>query len=176
MTFVSYAQNFEDVLLWRSFHDVEGGRYLDIGAQDPEVDSVSLAFYKAGWRGIHVEPTSSYAGRLREARRGEVVIQAVVTDAKGPVEFFEIHDTGISMGVADIAKRHRDAGFEPHKVFSPTIGLAELLQMFDGPVHWMKIDVEGMEVDVLRSWGSSPVRPWVLLIELTAPGSQIPTD
>jgi len=49
MTFVSYAQNFEDVLLWRALHDVEHGRYLDVGAHDPVIDSVSLAFYEAGW-------------------------------------------------------------------------------------------------------------------------------
>ena len=68
MTFVSYAQNFEDVLLWRLLHDVERGQYLDIGAQDPVFDSVSLAFYNAGWRGLHVEPTPAYAARGREAR------------------------------------------------------------------------------------------------------------
>ena len=55
MSIVSYAQNFEDVLLWRALGDVVGARYLDIGAQNPVVDSVSLAFYQAGWRGVHVE-------------------------------------------------------------------------------------------------------------------------
>ena len=35
MTFVSFAQNFEDVILWRALRHVEHGQYLDIGAQDP---------------------------------------------------------------------------------------------------------------------------------------------
>ena len=43
--FVSYAQNFEDVMLWRALKHVENGYYVDIGAQDPVFDSVSLAFY-----------------------------------------------------------------------------------------------------------------------------------
>ena len=68
MSIVSFAQNFEDVLLWRALGDVEQGRYLDIGAQDPVADSVSLAFYNAGWRGVHVEPTPAYAELLRKAR------------------------------------------------------------------------------------------------------------
>ena len=59
MTFVSYAQNFEDVMLWRALSDVKQGHYIDIGAQDPVINSVSLAFYEAGWRGIHVEATRS---------------------------------------------------------------------------------------------------------------------
>jgi hypothetical protein len=36
----------------------------------------------------------------------------------------------------------------------------------------MKIDVEGMEPDVLRSWGDSSRRPWLLVIEATYPTSQ----
>ena len=90
VTFVSYAQNFEDVVLWRALQDVEGGRYLDIGAQEPELDSVSLAFYRLGWRGIHVEPTPTYATLLRSARPDETVIEAAVTDAPGPITLYEL--------------------------------------------------------------------------------------
>jgi len=65
----SYAQNFEDVILWRALKHVERGCYVDIGAWDPVIDSVSLAFYEQGWRGLHVEPEPSAAARLRQARR-----------------------------------------------------------------------------------------------------------
>lgn len=61
MTLTSYAQNFEDVILWRVLRHVERGTYIDLGAQDPVADSVSLAFYENGWRGLHVEPVSFYA-------------------------------------------------------------------------------------------------------------------
>ena len=54
MSIVSYAQNFEDVMLWRALGKVENGFYIDIGAQHPVIDSVSKAFYDNGWRGIHV--------------------------------------------------------------------------------------------------------------------------
>jgi len=90
MTLNSYSQNFEDVMLWRALHDVGRGRYLDIGAQDPAVDSVSLAFYEAGWRGVHVEPVPAYAEKLRAARPDEQVIEAAVTDALGPIKFYEL--------------------------------------------------------------------------------------
>ena len=41
-------------------------------------------------------------------------------------------------------------------------------------VHWMKIDVEGMEADVLRGWDATLLRPWILLIEATRPNSPEP--
>ena len=44
MTFVSYAQNMEDVMLWRALKDVDQGFYVDVGANDPNVHSVTKAF------------------------------------------------------------------------------------------------------------------------------------
>ena len=78
---VSYAQNFEDVMLWRALEHVENGFYIDLGAQDPLADSVSMAFHEHGWKGIHVEPTPHYAQLLREQRPGDTVIEAAVANA-----------------------------------------------------------------------------------------------
>ena len=54
MTFVSYAQNFEDVMLHRALNHVVRGFYIDVGAADPEALSVTKAFYDNGWHGINV--------------------------------------------------------------------------------------------------------------------------
>ena len=65
MSFVSYAQNFEDVMLWRALKHVENGFYVDIGAQDPLVDSVSLAFYEHGWQGgAMLSQTQQYSDQV----------------------------------------------------------------------------------------------------------------
>ena len=43
--FVSYAQNQEDVVLARALHpDDRGGFWVDVGAGDPVLDSVTAAF------------------------------------------------------------------------------------------------------------------------------------
>jgi hypothetical protein len=54
--FVSYAQNFEDVMLWRALRSLESGFYIDVGANDPTIDSVTKAFYASRWHGINIEP------------------------------------------------------------------------------------------------------------------------
>ena len=74
MNFVSYAQNFEDVILWRSLADVPNGFYIDVGAQHPVYDSVSKAFYEHGWKGVHVEATATYAALLRQDRPDELML------------------------------------------------------------------------------------------------------
>jgi FkbM family methyltransferase len=176
MTFVTYSQNFEDVVLERALRGVENGRYLDVGAQDPVVDSVSLVFYEAGWRGIHVEPTPAYASALRAARPDEQVIEALVSDEPGIGIVHQFAGTGLSTGVEEIAAGHREKGYEQTDITIPRVRLAEVLQLFGGAdVHWMKVDVEGMEARALRSWGEHPARPWVLVIESTYPSTQIDT-
>ena len=44
MTFIFYAQNFEDVLLRRALRGVEAGFYVAVGASHPDADSVTRAF------------------------------------------------------------------------------------------------------------------------------------
>lgn len=169
----TYAQNFEDVLLWRALREIEVGFYIDIGAQDPVTDSVSLAFYERGWRGLHVEPNEHYAAKLRAARPDEEVLQAVIAAEAGVADFYEIENSGLSTADAEIAERHQRDGFPARKVSVPAMRLEALLDRFkEREIHWLKIDVEGFERQVIESWGESPVRPWVLVVESTRPRTQ----
>lgn len=173
MSIVSYAQNFEDVILWRVFHNLDVGFYIDIGAQDPVVDSVSLAFYEHGWRGVHIEPTKQYSDKLRNARPSDFIEQLAVGSSGGPLTFFEFSGTGLSTADPVLAKRHQDAGFFVVETQVEIVPLDFILNKYgDGPVHWLKIDVEGLEKSVLESWCTSQVRPWVLIVESTSPLSQ----
>lgn len=174
--FTSYAQHFEDVLLWRALKHVENGFYIDVGAQHPEVDSVSKAFYDHGWRGVHVEPIRQYANLLREHRSDEVVLEVALSEQSGIITFYEVADTGLSTGDAEIAERHRQQGFSVQEITVPCIPIADVFQRYgDRPIHWLKIDVEGLERSVLRGWGDSPVRPWIVVIESTLPNTTTDT-
>jgi FkbM family methyltransferase len=174
--FVSYAQNFEDVILWRALKHIERGFYIDIGAQDPTTDSVSRAFYEHGWRGVHVEPNRDYAEKLREARPDEDIIAAAVTHNAGPMRFYEVPHSGLSTGLAEIAEGHATSGFPVTQVMVETTTLAAILDAHsERDIHWLKIDVEGMEDDVIRSWSPSPVRPWIVVLESTRPNSPTPS-
>jgi FkbM family methyltransferase len=176
MSITSYAQNFEDVMLWRALSHIQRGFYIDIGAQDPIVDSVSLAFHEHGWHGLHVEPTSHYAELLRQQRPGDTIIQAAVGDGPSITKFYEIPESGISTADPAIAAQHRERGFSVQETTVPCLPLSAI---FDAApeleIHWLKIDVEGFERQVLSTWGSSTVRPWIVVIESTLPLTRVET-
>ncbi|AIC12771.1 FkbM family methyltransferase [Xylella fastidiosa] len=167
---ISYAQNFEDIMLWRALKHVDRGCYIDIGAYSPDIDSVSKLFYERGWRGIHIEPNQECADALRMRRPDELVLQVAVSDLAGVLPFFDIADTGLSTTEPDIADTHQANGFVVRDVSVAAITLDAVLEHVCGrEVHWLKIDVEGSEARVLRSWVASPVRPWVVVVEATRP-------
>jgi FkbM family methyltransferase len=171
MTFVSYAQNFEDVMLWRALKHIEKGFYVDVGAQHPVIDSVSQAFYERGWRGVHIEPVPQYAELLRKDRADETVLQVALADAEGTLELNVIPDTGLSTAVNAYAQRHlANRGFAHQRIQVPVLTLTSALRLWAGKdIHWLKIDVEGLEEQVIKGWDSQILRPWIILVEATTP-------
>ncbi|MFM0616627.1 FkbM family methyltransferase [Paraburkholderia nemoris] len=179
MGITSYAQNFEDILLWRSLgHIVPSGCYIDVGAHHPVYDSVSQLFYERGWRGIHVEPSADCANLLRMARPDETIVQAVVAERTGHAAFHEIPGTGLSTARRDIADEHnKKHGYSVRTELVPAVTLDTLLDLAPHEnIHWLKIDVEGFELEVLSGWQKSGRRPWVIVVEATYPNTQIDTS
>jgi FkbM family methyltransferase len=173
MGFLSYAQNFEDVMLWRALGHVPNGMYVDVGAQHPRIDSVSRAFYERGWRGVHVEPVPAFAQLLRSDRPDETVLQVALGEREGTLELNVFADTGLSTAIDSYAQRHQvERGYAVERIQTPVLTLKSALEWLAGKdVHWLKIDVEGFEEQVLRGWDSQRLRPWILVVEATVPNS-----
>lgn len=171
--FVSYAQNYEDVLLHRSFRHVERGFYVDVGAHDPLVGSVTKHLYDRGWCGINVEPGPRFAA-LAAARPRDRNLNCAIGPA-GQLTLYEIA-SGLSTLDATIAESHRAAG---HGVVTRKVELvpldAVLRDAAPQDIHFLKVDVEGAEEQVLRTLDLSVWRPWIVIVEATAPLSDRPT-
>lgn len=173
MTFISYAQNFEDVMLWRALKHVEKGFYIDVGANDPTLYSVTRAFYDAGWSGINLEPVAEFFGRLEEQRPRDINLRLGAGSTAGSFPFYDIPETGLATSDPDVAERHRQNGWEVIKIDVPVLPLAQICaEHAPRPIHFLKIDVEGAEKEVLLGMNFKQWRPWILVIEATAPMSQ----
>jgi FkbM family methyltransferase len=174
--FISYAQNFEDVMLWRALGHIERGFYVDVGAHDPVVDSVTKVFSLHGWRGINIEPVSRWHERLVADRPDDINLQMVASSAPSQMEFFEITESGWSTAKREIADRYADDG---HAVVHRRVEALPLSAIFERhgvtTVHFLKVDVEGSEEDVIKGIDFTRVRPWVVVVEAVDPHVRQPT-
>lgn len=175
--FISYAQNFEDVMLRRALGHVERGFYIDIGAWSPDTDSVTRLFYDAGWSGVNIEPLPSMLAELRARRPRDVNIGVAVSDCVGSAQLHNISETGLStLHKGHAARAHNRIGAASvHEVQVTTLAHVWDQQVpSDQPVHFLKIDVEGLEEQVIRGGDWARHRPWVVVVEATLPQDPTP--
>jgi len=168
MTFTSYAQNFEDVTLWRALKLFGPGFYIDIGANHPTRDSVTRSLYERGWRGINIEPVLHYHESLCAERPEDINLCLAVGDKEDELVFFESPETGLSTLSLDMAKKQQAEGIPFIQRTVKTRTLASICEEHasrERPIHFLKIDVEGFEEQVLRGMDFQKWRPWIILIE-----------
>ncbi|MDF9828227.1 FkbM family methyltransferase [Ereboglobus sp. PH5-10] len=175
MSFISYAQNLEDVILHRALKDVKNGFYVDVGANDPVIDSVTKAFYDLGWTGVNIEPNQDYYRKLVNERPRDITLSCAAGKTVGEIEFNNIPNTGLSTAVSQIAEKHGQSGWSVTKTTVPVYPLKDILAPYaNRDIHFLKIDVEGMETEIIEGMDFQKYRPWILVIEAIAPGTQDP--
>lgn len=170
MSFISYAQNLEDVVLHRCLRDVERGFYVDVGACDPLIDSVTHAFYERGWRGINIEPNAQFYQALERDRPKDINLMTLVGREAGETIFYEVVRTGLSTTNSEYARRHAETGYQVRPHTMPCTTLDAICREHQiQTMHFLKIDVEGDERAVLEGFSFVEVRPWVVVAESAEP-------
>lgn len=178
MTLTSFAQNREDVLLDRAFARGVKGFYIDVGAHDPVLHSVTKHFYDLGWQGINIEPVSEAFGRLAVARDRDINLNVGISDEAGALTLYESPlGTGLSTFSAVVAGHHRAAGWSMVEAIVPVATLAGVCEehVEGRTIDFLSIDVEGFERQVLEGADFERFRPRVVLVEATRPGTSTPS-
>ena len=164
-------------MLWRALGHVREGRYIDIGAGEPEADSVTLAFYERGWRGVNVEPLAGPFKRLQLARARDVNLNLAVGAEEGDAVLYVVgEETGLSTLDEKLAARHSVKGWTTTKreVRKATLASICAAHLEGCEVHFLKIDAEGAELDVLKGADFERWRPWLIVVESVDPVEHLP--
>lgn len=163
---LTYAQDKEDLIIAEILKDVMNGFYIDVGANDPELFSVTKLFYDCGWHGINLEPLPDMFYKLCCARSRDINLNMAAGKTYDMLNL-SIAGMGSSFYENFAAESYK-------KILVPVWPLGHLVNSVNPEeIHFLKIDVEGFEKNVLLGMDWS-YRPWVICMESTIPGTLEP--
>ena len=168
---ISYAQNFEDVILARVFGSRTDGFYVDVGAGDPVNLSVTKWFYDLGWSGINIEPNRSLFKKLSADRSRDVNLECGAGASRKRAQFMEMPIPELSSFDSRVHASARERKILGTNRTVPVVPLTEILDQYADERHidFLKVDVEGWEREVLCGLDLEKYRPTVILVESTWP-------
>jgi FkbM family methyltransferase len=167
---LAYSQDGEDMILRRLFERQESGFYVDVGAHHPYRFSNTCYFNRRGWRGINIDPNPDAIAAFRRDRPSDINICVGVSDTAGDLSFHFFNEPALNTFDADLAAERADlAGYRLLSTrIVPVRRLDGLLAEHLPPnrrIDFLSIDVEGMDLSVLRSNDWNRFRPCILLVE-----------
>lgn len=163
LKFKVYSNDLEDLILYYFFKDEENIFYIDIGAGSPDSGSVTKMMYDLKIaHGINIEPQRKYFKKLCDKRINDINIWAVIGEEDnswgGGIEFY----------LNSVNNASRKALYkEAEKDYVPMFTLKNIFDTYvkkEQKVSFLKIDVEGYELEVLRC-GFGSCRPQMIIVE-----------
>jgi FkbM family methyltransferase len=161
---IYYSQDKQDYFLENSvFKGYKSGIYVDVGAHDGVTINNTLYFHKNNkWNGINIEPIKSVYDKLLINRPNDKNINCAICNYDGKTEF--ICNNGYTEMISGIKetydKRHYDRLDNENKIMNASseiiiVDTKKLETIFDenkiSHIHYLSIDVEGGEFEVIKS-------------------------
>jgi FkbM family methyltransferase len=166
----THSQEGEDLILRRIFADQARGFYVDIGAHHPRRFSNTHEFYLRGWSGINIDPSSEAVRALVRERKRDTNLQLGVAEQPQTLVYHMFDEPALNTFDAELAQwRARNT---PYKLIGTRDVAVERLDSIlrkhlpaGQKIDFMSVDVEGLDLPVLRSNDWTSFRPTCVLAE-----------
>lgn len=166
-----YSQAGEDAILSKTFSfllPVKNGFYIDIGSYHPFRHSNTYILYKAGWKGVNIDPRPGSKALFDRHRNRDINIEAGIGGDSGSMTYYML-DENSTMNTFSKDNLLKMGMFEQVKktVEVPVFTFASLLEQYPAikTIDYLNIDAEGFEMEILNGLNVDSVMPKVISIE-----------
>jgi len=165
----SFSQEGEDLVIDRLLEGKRNGFYVEVGCHHPFRFSNTYFFYLRGWRGVCIDPLPGTKALFSQKRPRDIAIEKGVSLLKGKMKYFMFNEPALNTFDENIAQE-RDGlkGYKINKTVEiETDSLGAILNENSAPetIDFLSVDVEGMDLQVLRSNDWKKFRPKIIVAE-----------
>lgn len=168
---ISYAACGEDIIVDYIFQGLKipNPSYLDVGAHHPTYLSNTYLFYRKGCRGVCVEPDPTLFPAIARARPRDICLNiGIGVDTEGEADFYIMTARTLNTFSREEAERYQSYGNQRIEsvIRMPLVPLNKIIsQHFAAYPNFISLDVEGWDLDIIRSFDFGTLRPEVFCIE-----------
>jgi FkbM family methyltransferase len=166
----SFSQEGEDLILLRYFNNKKNGLFIDIGAHHPFRFSNTFLLYQQGWTGINVDANPGTKALFDKCRPKDINIEVGVSNKEVYLEYFSFKESALNTFSSELANTYIELGWElKEKIIVQTIPLVNIFETHlksGTEIDLLTMDIEGYELEALKSNNWSRFRPKLLLIEI----------
>lgn len=168
---VCYSQEGEDIVLARLLERSPPGVYVDVGAHHPSRFSNTKLLYDSGWRGLNIDALPGSMELFNKRRPHDVNLETGVGVVPGKAIYWQFVEPALSTFDSEVAAIRLREGHELAR--SVTLNVEKLTTLIERHlgavrVDLLTVDVEGRDLDVLRSLDWERIRPAVVCVESDA--------
>lgn len=167
---ISFSKSGEDMQLKQLLRASKKGVYVDVGCWDPVKASNTYYFQLRGWKGICIDPNPKMKELFSKKRKSDIFVNSAVGLGNEKLTYYMLEDKFSSMNTLDFSFI-QNSNLEDKVVAKKeiiTISLKDLLDKYidqNEKIDFLDIDVEGFDLEVLKSNDWIKYRPKVILIE-----------
>lgn len=168
IVFYSYSQYGEDLII-DAILGIDRPFYVDIGANHPKHLSNTYRFYRRGGTGINVEPDPSAFPDLAAARPSDINMPIGIGVTSETLPFYRMSANTLSTfnkADADLSVGNGYRLLQTVQVPIETLAIILERHRPKGAIDFISIDVEGFEIQILKSNDWSRFRPTVIVLEI----------
>lgn len=168
---ISYSQCGEDLAICSIFEalGIKKPSYIDIGAHDAVYLSNTYLLYRRGSKGVCIEPNPELHRKIEKKRTKDVCLNmGVGINSATEAPFYCMSSSTLSTFSKEDAERMASYGNEKiEKVITiPLISINEVIKKYlPGCPNFISLDVEGLDLAILKSMDFTRCRPQVFCVE-----------
>ncbi len=171
------SQHGEELLVSQYFNNKTSGFFIEVGAYDGVELSNTYYLEALGWDGILVEPNPTLYSKILVNRPYSEHFNVAVSHE--PVDSLDLNivENYEALSYSKATRRHLNRIDKLDTVVTsisvPVARLDELIPDHVTNIDFVSIDVEGAEIDVLKSLDFNKWRPTLIVIEDNSHGKNI---
>ncbi len=168
----SYSQEGEDLQLWRILNGKKNGFYVDVGSHHPMRFSNTYLFYKQGWKGINIDATPGSMTLFNKYRKNDINLEIGVDLEPAILDYYIFNEPALNSFSRDLSNERNNennaykiVSIEKVKVEKLSNILDELIGV-ETKIDFLTVDVEGIDLRVLKSNDWKKYRPKIVIVEI----------